>query len=654
MSRTGVAAGAIAATTVAAGVIQRLFFFSSPLLGDDEGYATLIIQRWADGGALYRDVYSQYGPFHAVAFGLPVRMLDITLTLSRGRTITWALTMLTGVFVATAIWARTRRLVTTVACQLSVGMVLLVGASSMHPGALLCALLGFAVWNFLVVRPRSPRWSDVLTGFVVAAVVLTKLNVGILLLAAVGFVVVTELAPRSPRALQRAASLALVGVGPILFTTQLEGVRRSLTPFLPANRPITLAWWGLTYAVSAICVLAVVPRTPQSKGGRTDATSDPVGSDVPNAAFDLRAAGAGLAAGFVVAVAPVLAGGSSPADIVDGVLIRPSGQLEALTVLPPIDGSTMGWLVASVALVVATARISAHPTSGGSCAVSAALRLTAAATLIWPLVPEMAADGRMFGLLPLAAVGLVPRAGRTDVAARASRLFVVVLALTQSLQVYPVAGPHLAWAAFLLIPVVAFVVTDASDEFGLALSYRLADRPAGVAGMSERAPVAVLPAVGLLVFVSWAFVARSFEVRDVYRSNVPIAQPAERAVRLPASEAQWLAWLDGALQGCEQVVTSPGLNSVHVVLGFPPATGFNATFWEELLSDSEQQSIVDRLRGTSGPVCHVVSDQNSATLRRVWGYGGQNDQPLEIYLSNTKYNVKSEFRGWQVRVLRRG
>src|SRR3954469_23096218 len=70
---------------VAAGFVM----FSAFMFYDDEGYVLISLRNFAEHGGLYRDVYTQYGPFpFVVYYGLHV--LGVPLTHTAGRLITVA------------------------------------------------------------------------------------------------------------------------------------------------------------------------------------------------------------------------------------------------------------------------------------------------------------------------------------------------------------------------------------------------------------------------------------------------------------------------------------------------------------------------------------------------------------------------------------
>ena len=54
---------------------------------------------------------------------------------------------------------------------------------------------------------------------------------------------------------------------------------------------------------------------------------------------------------------------------------------------------------------------------------------------------------------------------------------------------------------------------------------------------------------------------------------------------------------------CRTFVTQPGLNSFYLFTGMEPPTRANTTVWMLLLSDAQQEQIVERLADAPSPVC---------------------------------------------------
>lgn len=644
-----VAGLAIAATAALQARMVWHYFAGAPIGTDDEGYLTMVVRSWARGGALYTDVFSQYGPFPTVLHGLPLRLGDLSLSLSTGRAVSAATTLLAMALVAASTWAATRRLLLALASQLAVGIVLLpdTGLShSMHPGVLLSTVLGLALLNVVALRPRWPRASDALSGALAAAALLTKLNVGLLLLAAhalAGVVLLTTMR-RSARlpALRVVTEVAFVAMGPVLLLSQAEVMRSGWVRLFPHNRVSTLIAWSACFAVGAASLVLAARRALAPLGGDRAGTGDPAAGDprrsrsvAPSAAAFV----AGAAACGALVLGVVLATGSSAIDVVDNVLLRPAGQVRALAILPPVGLRTLGWSALSTGILVVALLVGRDGAPRARVVAAAAgARMAAAVLLAWALVEDrVGVDGGILGLLPLAALVVVAPDGAASPADRPTRLFVAALAVGQTLHAYPVAGAQVAWASFLLVPVVALLLADATDQLRPAVGdWRPIARTSAVVG----------PAMLFLI----AMVLRTADVAATARTDhdaaVVVEATADRRLRLPAAEAEWFRWLDGALDGCAAVFTSPGMSSVHVVLGTEPITGYNTTMWTELLDDAEQQAIVDGMRASGGPVCIVSAEAAFAELFEVAGM--TRDQPLERFLDDADSLVTDQLGIWQV------
>ena len=157
-----------------------MVMFSTFMFYDDEGYVLLSLRNFAEHGGLYRDVYTQYGPFPFVSY-YALQALGVPLTHTVGRLITigaWAGTAWVCVALVGHV---TRNLAVRLAVLVAVFVYLWVMASEpSHPGGLIVfltavlALLGYR-W---IERGEWTPWG-ILVGAVTAALLLTKINVGI-------------------------------------------------------------------------------------------------------------------------------------------------------------------------------------------------------------------------------------------------------------------------------------------------------------------------------------------------------------------------------------------------------------------------------------------------------------------------------------------
>src|SRR5436190_3740900 len=73
-----------AATAALLALAATKMMFSAFMFYDDEGYVLISLRNFAAYGGLYRDVYSQYGPFPFVSYyGLQALGIPLTHTVGR-------------------------------------------------------------------------------------------------------------------------------------------------------------------------------------------------------------------------------------------------------------------------------------------------------------------------------------------------------------------------------------------------------------------------------------------------------------------------------------------------------------------------------------------------------------------------------------------
>lgn len=74
-------------------IVARSLYRSARIYGvDDAGYMTVLVREWVSRGGLYDRVYSQYGPFHVLVFGVPSWLFGFEVTMERARLMTFGCT----------------------------------------------------------------------------------------------------------------------------------------------------------------------------------------------------------------------------------------------------------------------------------------------------------------------------------------------------------------------------------------------------------------------------------------------------------------------------------------------------------------------------------------------------------------------------------
>jgi hypothetical protein len=156
---------------------------------DDEGVVLLFVQHMLDGRAIYDQIDCLYGPFWVFARWLVFGLFRVPLgndALRAETLVTWLATVL---LLAMTSW----RLARGYGCRM--GIAALMGVLSLcqlfvlprepgHPQELVVLLVAAALYVAATMADRSRRLSLLLLGALAAAMVLTKVNVGVFYLVA--------------------------------------------------------------------------------------------------------------------------------------------------------------------------------------------------------------------------------------------------------------------------------------------------------------------------------------------------------------------------------------------------------------------------------------------------------------------------------------
>ncbi len=589
--------GALTAVTV---LTAHPRMFSGFAAYDDEGYMLIALRSFVEGGALYDDVFTQYGPFYYEAWGGAFSLLGIPVDLDSGR---WA-TLVSWVLPSLALGLAAVRMTGSIVLGLVVQMLVfstlgVAGNEPMHPGGIVCLILAAVVALSCAVRDGLSPGTLAALGAAVAALVLVKINVGALALAAVVLacaVAYPALAGR--RWLRLAIEVAFVATPVVLVTAKL-------------GEP-----WAREYAAHvSIAALAVVIALRARTTGRRDPE-------------ELWWLGGGFLAAAAAILLAILGAGTSLGGLVDGLVEQPLRQVDAFSI-PLIQSNRVLWIdAAGLAAALAywyAARGrpgDAGPTWGaGMSLLSILVGVELGLSVIGRGLPFDATDFAAYqiSLLAFAWVALIP--APDDRRAAFARLLLPPLAVMQALHAYPVAGSQLNWSGFLLIGVGAICV--ANGVRGLA----------GTLGAArERRAALGLGAVAALVLV--AFVADTTvrkplrDYREAYDAAVPLGLPGADSVRLAEPEADLYREVAATIDAnCSTFVMLPGMNSFYFWADRQPPTGFNATGWPTLFDDADQRRVIADTRAIED-LCLL---ENPA-LAGGWSAGRTADGPLLRYL----------------------
>lgn len=570
---TLIAALAATALATAAGLVM----FSAFMYYDDEGYVLMSLRSFAEHGGLYRDVFSQYGPFPYVLHAA-LHKLGVPFTHAAGRLLTLAAWSGAAILAAALVRHATRSLPATLASLAATFAYLWIMASEpSHPGGLITLITAImaAAGYWLLARGRVAGWA-ILTGAAVASLVLTKINVGGLAgLSAAAWML---LHARNPTIRRWAPGLLIAGMVALP---------------LALMRPLLETGWVQTYALifglSGISiVLAVRPAgTPQV--GR-QAVSWGVGT------------GAAIAA---LVVGTTLARGTTLAELIHGILIRPLQQPTSFSLRylwPP------GTIVAAFGslLLCVTCSVFRHRGSRTADRLVAGLRLAAGVGVATAMIqfPALSPDRLLFGYgAPALWLFLWPLPSETPPLVSA-RAWVGLLLLGQFLHAFPVAGSQIAWGTFLILPLAAIGTIQAAQWF--------AGRDSSP--VPWHLPFAALN-VGLVLVTLWLGFGLT-QVAARYREGSDLDLRGAGPLRLPSDSVALYRILSLNAEAHGAILFSePGMFSFNLWSNVRTPTLGNVTHWFSLLNRSEQQRIIDVLEAEPR-ACVIVQRTHIEFLRQ--------------------------------------
>lgn len=536
--RVAAAVIAFGVTTAVVAAIAYFLIFSFFAEYDDEGYLLISLKLFGQGQALYDTVFSQYGPFYYACMDGLRSVLRLDWTHDVGRFVTLGIWTSTSLLCGLVVFALTRNLTLGCVVQLLTALALdTLRYEPMHPGGLICLLVA-CIATIPLPMPIAPRLAWTVLGALGAALALSKVNVGVFALLAIGLVALGTFASTPARRVLLAIAGLVIVASPALLMMS-HAAEPSVPPFII----------HVTAALLPLVVLELVrPSATLMRGnGVVWAAS---GAVVVILAFS----------GFALARGTTLRG------LMNVLLIAPLRHPDVL--FRPLELPPYGRELALLAAIAGVAIAPRKHTNAPFLRIAAGLAMWLAAPIL----------STRFGFYfaPLAWVAALPVAAVPDPAAlQFARRFLPLFAVLQTLHAYPVARSQVQWGAFLFVAVGAICVFD-----GLRLLRR------------ER--ILTFVPVALLLLVAVPAETTLASARREYFTNQSLALPGASHVRLPPAQVSNLRGVVRMLQehGCETFIGAPGMGSFYFWIGRDPPTGLNGTRWGYLFDRAMQESVV--------------------------------------------------------------
>lgn len=576
--------GAVAVAAVAA---AYLTIFTQLSRYDDEGTLLVSLKAFAQGEVLYRDVYSPYGPFYYELFGGFFALTGLPVSTDAGRLLVVAVWVLTsGLFGLVTQRLTGSLLLGGVGMIVAFGVLFVLVGEPMHPHGLSVALLGGFALLVASGPPRRVALAGGLGGALLAALVLTKVNLGVYAIAAVALAAVLTIEPLQRRRWLRLPVIAaFLAMPPAVLARDLSSE------------------WALSLAALEILAAGAIVVAARALRPRP-------GEDDEGLVEWLIAAACAFAFAFAAILIAILLTGPSPADVYEGTVTQAMRVRDALVnpfLSPP---AAIDWGIAALATAALVSWL--RPGSAGKPSIWPGLLRAGAGLAIWFTITQSApfalnpAAGNPDSLaLVLAWVAAVPPAGaREGTYKRFLRVLLPALAVAETLQVYPVAGSQMRIAALIFVPVGALCIAD-----GLA-SLRAWSAARGGVSPQRLGIVAGVAIAALGAKFAVDELARPIAVNAVaYRDQHALPFPDAGLMRLGAEQAGEYERLVALLHAnrCTSFIGYPNVNSLYLWSGIEPPRPSAPGAWITALDNAEQRPIVARLRASPRP-CAIRSE----------------------------------------------
>lgn len=594
---------------LAAAVTAFYALFTQFAFYDDEGTLLIGLRAFADGQALYRDIYSAYGPLVYDVFGGFFALTGWAVTNDASRLLVGIVWVASSVAFGVAVQRLTDRLVLGAAGMIVAFTALSVlAAEPMHPQVMIAPLLAGITLLVAGQPTRRVAWAGAATGALLGCLVLTKVNVGgYAAIAAVAAAVLTWEPLYRRRWLRW---LTVLGLLVLPFAVMLPDLREE---------------WVRNLAVLEFLsagALAFAAHTARPRGAESGTTLRRW----------LLAALAGAVAAIVAILLLLVLTGPSPSEAYDGI-VKQGLKLRDVFMIPlTAPAAAVDWGI--FALTAAGLGVWLRSDRAAGTAWPGALRVVAG-VVIWFTVAGSAPlsfgpSGNYIALpMVLAWVAAFAPAGSAEGPfSRFARVFLPLLAIEQTLQVYPVAGSQIRISSVSFVAVGALCIGDGLRQLR-AWSAVKGWEPGRLSAISTAAGLAIVAVLGFHGMLSSA--ASGFVAYDE-RPALPF--PEAHLIHVAPPQGEEYAELVDLLHEhhCTAFIGFPNVDSLYLFAEIEPPKPNPPGAWPIVLPLDQQQRVVDQMRASPRP-CAI---RNEGLAQASWLHGTPPDEsdPLVGYIFN--------------------
>jgi hypothetical protein len=519
---------------------------------DDEGYFMLGLRSFLQGKPLYDDVYFQYGPFYYLVQASLYTVLHMPVTHDAVRAIMSLFWLLSAILCSWSVYRSTRSwILTALGFTAAIKLLEFFTQSPGHPEEICIALLAGVLVSACYLGDRARAWIACLLGSLIAALTLTKINIGCYAALAIGLALLKAM----PGGLKQRVLFALITVAGLSL------------PFVILAPLLHFAWAQRTVVLVVLALSAAILVAWYSETERF----------VTPKLWIACVLASGVAA--VLIVVPFLARGTTlSAMLYMSVLLH--RDFAKNFYVPFLAGSAL-IPVLSLLLAIAWARMSASSSHRGPMIVALNL-IKILLSLLWFFNVRTDHWSIMYNfVVPFTWLILVPSTGDSSRKLPFARVALCLLSVFSALYLLPVAGAQVPFSLVLTIPMVCVFLEDARVM---------------LVTVARWGPVMRIVEVVTVIVLATANVWLAAWSVQSYRRLTPLALAGAERIRVRATMAADYQWITAALKNsCDSYFSGPGILSLYFWTQTAPPTRLLASDWVGMLNREQQQQVVNDL-----------------------------------------------------------
>jgi hypothetical protein len=587
------------------GLVAYLDVFSTFWQYDDEGFMMLTVKHFLDGYPLYNEIWTHYGPFYYLYKWVVHGVATVPLTNDGVRFVSIVMWLATASACSLVIFALSRSLSMTLLTYVMV-FVHLRPPFIYEPGhaqELGVALIALSLLVSVLAKKGKFNAMSAALGAACAALVLTKINVGVFLMVAVALAgsLVIE------RGWLRVVALA-APAGALALPWGLMRARLSQPHPAPTYY---YYYYCLIVSLSLVSLLLIAFRRRETLIGTRHCLVFLVSFTV--------------VAGSICAF--VFLKGTSMQGIVKGLILAPNRlALMFARYHQFIHRSGVAWALISIFLAggYRLARRTADPDATSLTHLVALTKLALGGAIVfWSMQFILRSQYSLYMnyAMPVLWIALLPGVhGEHPARSYFPRLVLVCVAVLQTLQAYPVEGSQQAVGTVAIVLIGVLCIADGLEWLRMLMSQVTRGRALWRAATLA----ALLPAVySAFLHASLAY--------TTYKNTVPLGFPgAERVRTIPERAETYRLLVDALRTSSDTFLCTIGFNSLYFWTGKPAPNRKVITHDLRLFTDQEQHLMVRSLL-----------DHPNAVVIDHPGFFGPRDPSIPLL-----QDIDREFKSW--------